>query len=178
MKQTAIFLLLFLATPIKSFAFFCPTNFNQIDFGATIDQVMTQCGKPDQQMTTEVKPEAKGPQEWDYYIAQTVSMNTVMQGQGTLKTSFTFDKDDKLINISVNGLGVGATTICGNNVQLGDSRDMVKAACGTPTFVMKQSKDENANAPAVMPDKMTQFNYNSTPPVKLIFKNGVLEKKE
>lgn len=161
-------------SPSISFAFFCPTNFNQIDYGNTMDQVSAQCGKPDVQDTKEVQQE--GPQEWSYFIPQTVSSSSLQPMQGTLRTQVTFDASGNAINISVNGIGVGNSTICGSTIQLGDSRDQIKAACGTPSFVNKQ--DANAVGSKATIDKITTFIYNSTPPVKLIFKNGALTERQ
>lgn len=159
-----------IAIPSTSFAFFCPTNFNQIDFGNTMDQVSIQCGKPDVQNAKEVKQE--GPQEWSYFIPQTVSSNTLQPMQGTLRTQITFDASGNAINISVNGIGVGNSTICGGLIQLGDSRDRIKAICGNPSFINRQSEDTASGPPQV--DKITTFIYNTNPPVKLTFKNGAL----
>jgi hypothetical protein len=163
-----------LLTPTLSYAFFCPTNFNQIDFGNTMDQVQQQCGKPDLQETKEVGP--PGPQEWTYFINQTQLLGTPQQSQGTLKTTIDFDKDGKAINITANGIGVGATTICGQNIQLGSTRDAVKAACGEPGFINKQTPADNATPPPKK--KVTTFTYNSTPPQKLIFEDGILTSKQ
>lgn len=113
MKLSKIIYLIILFTPSSlSYAFFCPTNFNQIDYGNTMDQVSQQCGKPDSQDTKDVTQE--GPQEWSYFVPQTVSTTALSPMQGTLKTQITFDASGSAINISVNGIGVGSTTICGN----------------------------------------------------------------
>lgn len=160
--------------PSLTYAFFCPNNFNQINFGFTTDQVIAQCGKPDKEETREVTPE--GPQEWNYYLQQTVAtMGINQQKQGTLKTTITFDNEGRAINISVNGIGVGATAICGGtNLQLGATRDEVKRACGEPTLVNKQFT--SANAPESK--KITIFTYNSTPPGVLTFENGLLTSRQ
>lgn len=163
-----------LITPSISYAFFCPTNFNQINFGDTTDQVKTSCGKPDKEEKKDA--EASVPQEWTYYVPQTVSMGTSQQAQGTLKTSVAFDKDGKAINISVNGLGVGESTICGVPIQLGSTKDQIKTACGDPSSVVKQSNDASGNQEP--PKQIVTFTYNSTPPQKLIFENDKLVKKE
>ena len=182
--------------PSLSYAFFCPTNFNQIDFGMTTDQVTQICGQPDNQK--EYKKEDENiPQEWNYYIPQTVSMGgTLAPAQGTLKTSITFDNKGKAINISVNGIGVGESTVCGgstgwgtgnlNNplaakgatIALGATRDQIKAACGTPAFINKQQV--SANDPnAKPPSKVVEFEYlNATPKTTLIFENGMLKDKK
>lgn len=171
-----IFVSLTTFIPATSWAFFCPTNFNQIDYGQTIEQVEMQCGKADKSETVSEQPE--GPQEWSYYIPQTVGANGATPMTGTMKTQMTFDSQGKAVNISVNGIGVGATTICGPNIQLGDSRDAVKAACGNPSFVNKQNGDAAALGP--LPDKrtVTTLTYNSNPPIKLIFINGQLKERQ
>ncbi|VVC76164.1 hypothetical protein AQUSIP_14690 [Aquicella siphonis] len=179
MKNThthLMFVIIGISLPAMSFAFFCPTNFSQIDFGMTTDQVTQACGKPDSQKES-TKTNDNIPQEWSYYIPQTVSMGgSTPNQQGTLKTSVTFDDKGKAINISVNGIGVGATTICGSNIQLGDSRDAVKSACGDPSFVNKQSSGASANQQAT---KVVEYIYSSAnPPTTLIFEDGKLTDKK
>lgn len=164
-------------TPSLSFAFFCPTNFSQIEFGNTMDQVIQICGKPDKQDET-TRQNENVPQEWSYYVPQTVTSQALTPNtQGTLKTQMTFDAAGKVINISVNGIGVGSSQICGQRmVQLGDTRDSIKAACGDPSFINKQTMPTDGSAPP--PDtKITTFIYNVNPPVKLIFENGLLKEK-
>lgn len=161
--------------PSISYAFFCPTNFTQINFGATIAQVTEACGKPDAQSDSK-KSDENVPQEWSYYVPQTVAQPGMQKVQGTLKTQLTFDNQGRAINISVNGLGVGATTICGGKmIRLGDTRETVEAACGEPSFINKG--DSNSAGP-VQETNITTFIYNTNPPTKLIFENGVLTQKQ
>lgn len=182
LRSTHFIALILTLMPAASFAFMCPTNFNQIDLGNSIDQVNQQCGKPDSQQ--ESKKEVDNmPQEWNYYIPQSVGMNNFQQTQGTLKTSITFDSSGKAINISVNGIGVGASSLCGSNIQLGDTRDAVKAACGNPSFINKQN-NPTGNTPSttgtgsIQEIKVVTYIYNTNPPIKLIFENGVLKSRE
>lgn len=154
-----------------TFAFFCPTNFKQIEMGMTLDQVSSTCGKP-----TSIKEVTKEndnvPQEWVYFVPQNVGVSAFQQTQGTLKTSVAFDADGKAVNISVNGLGVGSSTICGGQqIQLGDSRDTIAKACGDPSF---KNKAENNNPPT----KETHVTYDSNPPMTLIFRNGLLMERQ
>ena len=165
-----ILLSLYLA-PTVSFAFFCPNNFNQINFGDTISQVDTTCGTPDHK--EEKTEDANVPQEWSFYVPQTVAISGNQQAQGTLKATMAFDKDGKLINISVNGIGVGATDLCGTNIGLGATQDAVKGACGTPAFINKQQA-----APSAPGKKIVIYTYGAESSVKPIFENGVLTKKE
>jgi hypothetical protein len=174
MKTIKCLLIVIFFLPSLSFAFLCPNNFNQYVIGDTEDQVTQQCGKPDLQEKKIVEPDV--PQEWTYFISQTVAMGgATPQVQGTLKTSFSFDQSGKAINISVNGIGVGGTTICGNSVQLGASQDEVKTACGKPAFINKQQGAQTDTTP-----KPTQviFTYNTNPPVQMIFQDGKLIEKK
>ena len=77
--------------------------------------------------------------------------------------------------MTVNGIGVGASTVCGNTtLQLGATRDEVKAACGQPAFINKQQVDPTANPPT----KIIEFMYNSNPPQTLVFENGILKDRK
>ncbi len=160
-------LFLFFIFPIPTFAFFCPTNFNQINDGDTINQVIQACGAPTNQKEF-TKENNNVPQEWVYYIPQTVSTETANQAQGTLKTSITFDDKGKAINVSVNGLGVGSSTICGAPIQLGDSQENIKAACGNPAFINKQG---NSGSETSQKTSVIVLIYGSS---QLTFENGKL----
>jgi hypothetical protein len=161
-------IILFLTTS-SCFAFFCPNNFNQIDFGNSIEQVQQQCGQANKQETKEIIEE--GPQEWNYYIPQTVQLSNNQPAQGTLKTTVTFDSSGKAINISVNGIGVGNTTICGPLIQLGDTRDTVKSICGNPSFINKQN---STSASSEKKHTVTELTYSN---IILVFENGQLKSK-
>src|SRR5438309_617826 len=86
-----------LLNPTFTLAFFCPTNFVQIDYGNTPAQVMLQCGKPDKVETKDVKKQV--PEEWSYFVPQTVAASTMFAAQGTLKTQITFDSGGKVLNL-------------------------------------------------------------------------------
>lgn len=155
------------------YAMFCPGNFNQINVGDTIDQVQTQCGKPDfSKKSDQVKDD--GPQEWGFYVKPggnngaraAASMNNP---QGSLKMAVTFNQG-KVINITVNGMSLASTTLCGAPISVGNNTAAVKAACGDPFFVNKATQNNNAEAKT----EVTTFRYNSTPPVTLTFENGKL----
>ena len=173
-KTASLAILLSLASN-TIYAFFCPNNFNQITLGDSLAQVTEQCGKPDLQETKPVEPNV--PQEWIYFVPQTVAMGGGLQAaQGTLKTSFSFDQDGKTLNITVNGIGVGGTSICNNvSLQLGASKDDVKAACGKPAYINKQQVETTSGTKQA---SQVIFTYNSNPPVQLIFQDGVLKEKK
>lgn len=150
-------------------ALLCPGNFSHIEVGDSLSSVVAKCGEPTKK---ETKPApVKTPEEWTYLIPQTVSAGTTGQQQGTLKATITFDADGKAINMTVNGIGVGASTICGNNISLGDNTDAVKSACGKPSFINQQPPPETNNPSK---DMQTIYTYQTNPPTTLIFTDGVL----
>jgi len=168
MKKIQTVLMITTMLPSITFALFCPTNYNIINEGMSVDQVIIACGKPDS-MTESIKKNDNIPQQWSYLIPQTVNMGGTSQtAQGTLQTSVTFDDKGKAVNISVNGIGVGSTTICGGStVQLGDDKDKVKSACGNPAFINKSSTETEPDT------KVTELKYNSgNPAMILVFENG------
>jgi hypothetical protein len=160
-----------------SYGFFCPKNFNVINFGDTLATVQQQCGSPDSKLVTDA-PDNE-PQEWNYFLSQPSSVGIASAAQGTLKTSMAFDGNGKLINISVNGIGVASINNCGSAISLGDTRDKVEAACGKSSFITKQSQSNNANASKDdESNKAVELTYNSTPPVTLVFVAGKLAAKK
>lgn len=162
-----------------SYAFMCPSTFNQIDFGDTIAQVEQQCGKADKTESMEA-PDDNQPQQWDYYLEQSTPNHALMlvqQENTTLKATFAFDAQGNLVNISINGVGVGSTNNCGgSNISIGDTRKQVEAACGKPSFVNKQAPSP-VQATAQGANMQVTMTYNSNPPVTLVFRNGKLAEK-
>ena len=157
-------------------AFFCPNNFNQIDYGDSIAQVEQQCGKADS--TAEAEAPDNSPQEWTYYLQQSNSVNNMPQAQqaeGSLKTSFAFDSQGKLVSISVNGIGVASTSNCGSPVSIGDSRKSVESTCGKPTFVNKQAPSSSSQG--ADKNKQVEMTYKGSPAVTLVFRDGRLAEK-
>lgn len=151
----------------SSFAMFCPSGFNIIQIGDPIDQVVKLCGNPDTKKITKSTPTQ--PQEWNYFVKPDPTQ------QGTLKMSVAFDKDKKVINITVNGTSLVNTTICnGNTIQYGDTDEKVKAACGDPAYKNQPAIDA-ATAAALPITEIAELTYNTAPPVTLIFENGKLK---
>jgi len=162
-----------------SYAFFCPTNFNNIDIGDSMAKVEQQCGAPGNK---EIKdpPDTK-PQQWSYFLQPQPTGQVPTNAQGTLKTSFAFDGDGRVVNISVNGIGVSSISTCRQPISMGSTRDAVKDACGEPILITKQNQSESAqaapDAPIDLNKKQVEFTYSGTPPVTLVFLNGRLAEK-
>jgi hypothetical protein len=165
-KIFAFFITMFFSA--TSFAMFCPSGFNEMNIGDSIEQVVKSCGTPDNQKTTKTVPGQ--PQEWNYYVKADPTQ------PGTFKMSIAFNSDQKVINISVNGTSVVTTPICGGaSVQYGSTTDEVKSACGKPAFVNESQQQTGPSAPT--PTEMTELLYNTTPPVTLLFVNGKLKER-
>ncbi|MFZ2315294.1 MAG: DUF2845 domain-containing protein [Gammaproteobacteria bacterium] len=164
-----------------SFAFFCPSNFNQISAGSTMEEVIATCGKPDTQETKEVK--AEPAQSWSYFLPSKPQLIYGTPNPSNVKTEITFDTAGKAVNIIVNNMATASTTVCGRTVNIGDTRAVVESACGKPSFINKQDQDaapgelSNALGKPVPPMQVTTFTYNSNPPVTLTFENGKLKEK-
>ena len=172
MRLLQISLFLFSIADV-SYAFLCPTNFKQINLGDSIAIVTSQCGAPNRQESKTIK-NLNTPQEWNYFIPLPNNTNLNASNPGTFKTQIAFDKNGKVINIAVNGMSVGATTICGMNVQVGDEKQKVKSGCGEPSFINQPNIPEE-KIPAVT---ITTYYYDTTPAMKLIFENDVLKSRD
>lgn len=160
-----------------SFAFMCPTTFNQIDFGNTVAQVEQLCGPPAKKELTD-GPDTS-PQEWNYYLPQQNNYNPNGNAQGTLKSTIALDSQGRVVNITVNGISVSSMNNCGSVISIGDSRQAVESACGKPGFINKTSPTGSTAAIQAAEDanKQVELTYNSSPPVTLIFRQGVLAEK-
>lgn len=169
MQRLLSYTLTLFIIPTFSYAFFCPTNFSQINMGDSIETVTAACGKPANVEEKEEKP--FNPQEWSYYLTQQTPAQFPAMATPTQKTSFSFDSNGILVNITVGGLGASSTSLCGGAlVQLGDNTERVKAICGQPGFIQVQDSSLN-DKPSV---KVTILTYTSNPPVALIFRDGKL----
>lgn len=162
----------------QCFAIFCPNNFNLIDFGNTTAQVEAQCGKPTSKKT--YKTEDNMPQEWTYYMPISSSYVPFATGntQGTMKVTFAF-VNNKATNITSNGIGVGATTICNNvNLQLESTVQDVKKACGSPQEITKTNQNDPTTGLPPLPIQMEDWTYQGSPTVTLVFQNGTLKDRK
>lgn len=180
MKSNALLLAIptLLCFTAKSFAFFCPNNFNQINIGDTIQSVEAACGKP-AKITKKDAPD-NSPQEWNYYVQQTGMSVDASSERASIKTNIAFDNKGKAVNITMNNISTGSAKMCGTNIKIGMTREQVEAACGKPGFVNKQTQENapqennNENKDA---NKLIEYLYNSTPPVTLVFQDGKLSSK-
>lgn len=150
-----------------AYAFFCPTNYNQINEGDSIEQVEQQCGKPDAKKSYKAEPNA--PQEWDYFIKLDPT------SQATVKMAIVFD-NNQVMNINSNSASLTTTQMCGTTIQIGDSPETIEAACGKPAFINKGGQKGTEDASAAI--TMTEITYNSALSMTLIFENGKLKGKK
>lgn len=158
-----LFLMTLLLFPVSCLALFCPGSFNNISMGDSLETVVATCGNP--ASINEYNKPAKVPQEWNFY--QRLNPTDT----GTMKVTVAFE-DNQVINISVNGIGMGSTNICGNTaINVGDSMDRIEQICGKPAFI------NMAQGSYAMGAKVTEITYAGSPPVKLTFEDGKLIKR-
>jgi hypothetical protein len=163
MKKFVMFFFLLMLSN-QNFAMFCPNGFNQIEIGYTLQQVIQQCGYPASKKT--MKESENQPQEWNYYVKPDPSQPT------TLKMSIAFDGNGKVVNITVNGTSLVNTTICGAAIQVGDTTGAITTACGKPAFTNQGQQNNQSTI------EITEVVYQTTPPVTLMFKAGVLKERK
>ena len=84
----------------------------------------------------------------------------------SFKMAVTFN-EDKVINITVNGMGLATTTACGSSISVGDTSDVVKKICGEPAFINKSDQKSTAKS-----NEETEFKYGTS---TLLFLNGKLQ---
>lgn len=167
-----MFTLLISTLPMHIYAWICPNNFKQIASGDTIEQVTAACGKPASEKISEGG--YNGPQEWQYFV----TIQKQLKGSGaptgenpSIKMSIAFN-NHKAINITVQGMSLSSTSLCGPTINVGDNDRSIEKNCGKPTFIQKQeSAKEN-------PIEITEFKYNTAPPNILIFENGILKERK
>lgn len=153
----------------NAYAFFCPTNFNQIDMGNTQQQIEEACGKPASITDTVQEPADNSPQEWSYFVKQDPNLGSTIPGN--IKATIAFDQSGKVINMTINGLSVSTANFCGSAaVKIGSMRDTVKKECGAPAYINRGVSE----GPAPQQRKLVEYRYDSTPPITLIFENGML----
>lgn len=152
------FLFLFLSN--ISFAWLCPNNFNNIALGDTLADVRQKCGTP----VTESKSvgEMNVAEEWSYYV------KVAPPNPATIKMSIVL-VDKKIANITVNATSLVSTGLCGNTIAIGTSMETLKATCGNPIFINKQSP-----TPQQKPTEINELTYNGPAPNTLVFVNGLL----
>ena len=151
----------------SAFAMFCPNSFNTINIGDTIAQVTAQCGKPTFQKAS--TSSENQPQEWVYFVKMQPT------DQATVKMTIGFDDKGLVTNMSVNGIGLTNSQICGGNTaSVGATQSAIKAACGSPAYINQSNTPE---AEAAVTKVMTLI-YTGSPDVTLIFEDGVLKSRK
>lgn len=180
--------ILFLFLSCNAFAIFCPTNFSSINFGDTTDTVLQMCGNPNSKRS--YNQSILASQKWVYYV------KTQPFSQITQKISFIFNKD-RLASISVpnanpqvceikknggftqtvctkpmNRVHITSTNLCGQIINIGDTTQYVRAACGKPLITNEQPDWQNHST------KVTEFHYAGSPQVILVFENGRLKSRK
>ena len=161
MKRLALLLLSLL--PTYSFAMLCPSNFNTVNMGASLNQIIMQCGPPSSQKAYERR--ADTPQEWTYYVR--LSPNDL----ATVKMTIAIVKS-LAVNMSINGVNMTESSVCpGYIIKLGMASSDIEKACGKAALITQATIDP-AQAQGT---KVNELNYDTpTGTVKLILEDGKL----
>lgn len=168
-----------LLTSNHLFAWVCPNNFNQIAAGDSIELINQQCGKPASETKSEKEPNV--PQEWSYFVNPSSPAylppgtpppppSASMGPSASVRMTINF-VDDKVVNISAQGMSLSSTNLCGATINVGDSTKAVKTACKDPGFVQKQATDAK-------PIEVITYKYDTAPPNTLIFEGGKLKERK
>jgi hypothetical protein len=179
--------LFFFAT--NTFAFFCPTNFSQINIGDPMKTVIELCGRPDYQHTY-IKS-IYVSQELIYYVktnplnASTAKLSVVLNNDQIVNITITdntktcqpFDNsqpennNNAVCKTTQESRSVGSTTACGSVIRIGDRVEAIQAACGQPAFINHSQQQADSQ------NTFTEFKYNGPPSISLIFENGLLKER-
>ncbi|MDA8561977.1 DUF2845 domain-containing protein [Gammaproteobacteria bacterium] len=168
----SIYVLLIFIMSSSTYAWICPTNFQQIAVGDSIEQVESACGDPASKK--ELDGGYQGPQEWQYFVTIKRPLNQSgvrADASPSVKMSIAF-VDKKAINITVQGTSVASTSLCGPTISIGDKDKSVEKNCGKPVFIQKQGAEKENSV------QITEYKYNSSSPNILIFENGVLKERK
>lgn len=156
-------LLLFTHT---SFATFCPNNFNIVNEGDSMDKVIALCGQP--LSKKETRDTSNQPQQWSFYPATS-------RNQGTLKLNVAL-VGGIIKNISINNISLRSTDVCGAAINVGDSVDKLRNACGDPADTNFSDNTQGVQF-GTAADIITELHYQGTSAVTFLFKNGKLTQK-
>jgi len=148
---------------IPAYAWVCPNNFNPINPGDSLATVINQCGKPLIQKASE--GESNGPQEWGFYVAVNPP------NPNTIKLTVVF-ANQKVISLVANAMSLTSTSMCGGTINVGDSMETVKAACGNPMFINKGQQSASQK-----PSEILELIYPGEPETTLVFVNGLLKER-
>lgn len=176
-KKFATSLMMLLVSNI-SFALPCPTNSNIIYKGNTTEEIIKECGQP-QSSKNYIKTVITA-QKWQYYKNQYNNQTFNQENNNVnVKLTFVFNQN-KVVNINIvdsncktdsnnncnpNGNDVASTNICGNLIRVDDTSETVQSICGAPTFAEDLGRKEI---------KVTEFTYNGSSVLTLIFENNIL----
>lgn len=164
MNKTLVCLALSL-TINSCYAMFCPGNYNQININDSLEAVKQACGKPDTEKTQDIA--SNGPQEWVYFV-KTGSQSDLT----SLRMTVAFDKE-KAANITMNGVSLTTTQMCGSSISVGDDIKSVEKACGKPALINQANNSQAAKT------KLTELTYSSgNAPIILIFENDKLKERK
>lgn len=146
----------------------CPTTYQTIMTGYTMDQVRTACGEPAQTSTQTLQANTPTRSEqWIYTLPNVVAQKIPAFSPQLM---ITFD-NDKVAEIAVNNQSANALFYCyrSGNLKFGISKNDVVRQCGAPTYVNVIQRAGSTQ------EEVTRWVYNFgryQPQIIVIFKEG------
>lgn len=188
MKYFISFLLFIFS--VVSYAMFCPTNFESINIGDSIDKVKMICGQPNSEQNSQGQSSSE---EWHYYVKSsavsqaTLPMIIVMQNNRVINITIdnlisnngqvcqafkTGGGDNKIVQTFCQNIdgpkSVANTQACGQIIQVGDSSRTIESACGKPVMIKSLSVPQSEAG-------ITVLKYVGPPRTTLVFENNRLK---
>lgn len=166
---------------------YCPSGAQYISPGMNIASVQQACGKPSSVKVSKQEGTKKvDVLQWTYRIRasqyQPGQMPIIRHSnakftaggldQPTMIVTF---RDDKVIDVAVNGQSMPASSMCeGNTISVGDNTSAVQYACGPP-FYVNRSFQEIPTGKEVKMEVWTVNLGQYQPTATLTFQNGILK---
>jgi len=124
---------------------YCARKGGYVRVGMTAAQVVAACGEPQSKLIKNTPVMQKVPMQQlfynnlgtdtGFYGVWNMPVSTSNVGNGGSKMQVNI-VDNKVLSISLDGNNTNALSMCqGQSIQVGDSGDDVRAACGTPRRV-------------------------------------------
>lgn len=157
---------------------YCSANHGTIKVGMTEQQVIQACGKPIATKKSNNPPTRKVPVT--QYIFNNQGTSTAFYGVWNIQTGsggVQLEVDvlnNKVISARVNGSDSNGFSVCGVNIQVGDSESTVLNNCGNPAMVNQTYVDEDI--PGIKNTVLWLYQQGQyTQPFTLTFTDGKLQ---
>jgi hypothetical protein len=144
----------------------CPKTFNDINVGATQDEVRTACGAPDSIKKSEAEKEKQYPVMRFYFTFPILDPTQPKPPALMFEVS-----DNKITAITANGSPIQSTSVCGGLISVKDPAGVI-SQCGNPLY-----SDQGVNTEKTGTKKVETWFYQGQayqPNQIFTFEDGIL----